>query len=249
MPGQKSLISINSRWFLAAVFLPAMAAVAGVPSSTSPDPRSNPMKTERPSYDPLPPAWNIPMNQPGWLAVGAQYCTQRGQCQVVGEGPGGLGPIPLKGGGTAPPSIGCRENPEYPACVSGRLPVQLLARSAANAVIVKLNGRNYAVGGMEWAYEKPDGTAIGGPIMVQNPDGEILPLHYALRGMTKAAHDQADAQLHERRKRALAGILKIRGERCDELVSVAKPSEGSFVATCRVGGAQKEYTEGISGLE
>jgi hypothetical protein len=102
---------------------------------------------------------------------------------------------------------------------------------------------------MQWAYERPDGTSIGGPIMVQNPDGEMLPLHYALRGMTKAAHDSAMQQVDAQRKRTLAGILKIRQERCDELVTVTKESEGSFVATCTVGGKQRQYTEGISGLE
>jgi hypothetical protein len=189
------------------------------------------------------------MNQPGWLSVGAQYCTQSGHCQTVGEDPDGLPPIPLKDGGTAPPSVGCRENPDYPACISARVPVQLLARSPAGAIIARLNGKNYGVGGLEWAYERPDGTSIGGPIMVQNPDGEMLPLHYALRGMTKAAHDAALQQVDDQRKHAVAGILRIKQERCDELVTVTKQSEGSFVATCTVNGKQRQYTEGISGLQ
>ena len=135
------------------------------------------------------------MNQPGWLSVGAQYCTQSGQCRTVGEGPNGLGQIPLKDGGNAPPSEGCRQNPDYPACIAARLPVTLLARTPmSGAVIVRLNGRYYAVAGLEWAYERADGTSIGGPIMVQNPDGEMLPLHYALRGMTHQAHQEAQQQ-------------------------------------------------------
>ena len=75
------------------------------------------------------------MDVPGWLSVGAEYCTQSRECKTVGEGPDGLDPIPLQGGGTAPPSIGCRENPEYAACIAARVPVR--------------NGRNYAIGGLD----------------------------------------------------------------------------------------------------
>jgi len=225
------------------------AGIAATQNASSSPPARPSAPVERPSYDPLPPSWNIQLNRPGWLSVGAQYCTQSGHCKIVGEGPDGLPPIPLKDGGTAPPSIGCRENPDYPPCISARVPVQLLVRSPAGATIFKLEGLNYAVGGLEWAFERPDGTTIGGPIMVENADGELLPLHYALRGMTKAAHDRAGQQVDEQRKRAVGGILKIRRERCDELVSVTKQSEGSFVATCLNGGKQKQYTEGVSGLQ
>ena len=222
-----------------------LAAEAGDPAT----PTNAAARAARPSYDPIPPGWNIPMNIPGWLSVGAEYCTQSGECKVVGEGSGGLGPIPLKGGGTAPPSIGCRENPEYPACISARVPVQLLARAPTGVVIVRLNDRNYAIGGLAWAYERPDGTAIGGPIMVKADDGEFLPLHYALRGMTQKAHQAAEQVVQDRRKKALAGILRIKREPCDELVTVTKESASSFTAICNVKGQRKQYVEGISGLE
>jgi hypothetical protein len=200
-----------------------------------------------PSYDPIPAAWSIPMNQPGWLSVGAEYCTQFGGCQTVGEGSNGLPPIPLKGGGTAPPSVGCRENPDYPACVGARVPVTLLARSPVGSVIVRMNGRNYAIGGLKWAQERPDGTAIGGPIMVQNPDGEILPLHYALRGMTQKAHLEALQQHDQQRNAQLAGILRIKHEPCDQMTDVTEKNKGLFVISCVVAGRPVQYTEAVTG--
>jgi hypothetical protein len=156
----------------------------------------------------------------------------------------------LKDGGTAPASIGCRENPDYPACITGRVSVQLLARgSMGGATIVRLNGRNYVVGGLEWAYERLDGTAIGGPIMVQAADGEILPLHHLLRGMTQEAHQAQEQQRDDQRKKTITGILRIKGERCDDSVSVSKDSEGSFTVHCVVKGKSQQYVEGISGLQ
>jgi hypothetical protein len=201
------------------------------------------------SYDPLPPSWNIIMNIPGWLSVGAEYCTQQGDCKTLGDGPDGLGPIPLKDGGTAPPSIGCRENPEYPACISARVPVELLARSQSGAVIARMDGRNYAIGGMAWSYERPDGSAIGGPIMITAADGEVLPLHNALRGLNQKAFQAAQQRVDDHRKATVAGILRAKQERCDQLITVTKTSEGSFSAACLVNGRQKTYIEGISGLD
>jgi hypothetical protein len=200
------------------------------------------------SYEPLPPAWNISMNIPGWLSVGAEYCTQSGECKVIGEGPGGLPPIPMPGGGTAPPSIGCRENPEYPLCISGRVPIQILARSQLGSVIVRMNGRNYAIAGIAWSFERPDGSSIGGPIMVKS-DGEILPLQNALSGITQKSHQVAEKRKEERIKASVAGILKIKREPCDELISVTRASTGLYLANCLVSGQSKQYKEGISGLE
>jgi hypothetical protein len=200
------------------------------------------------SYEPLPSGWNIPMNIPGWLSVGAQYCTQSGDCKVIGEGPGGLPPIPIPGGGTAPPSIGCRENPEYALCISSRVPVQLLARSQAGSVIVRMHGRNYAIAGIEWSFERPDGSSIGGPIMVKT-DGEILPLQNAMGGRAQKSHQVAEQRKQERIKASIAGILRMKREPCDELLSVTKDSTGLYLANCLVSGQSKQYKEGISGLE
>ncbi len=199
------------------------------------------------SYDPLPPNWNVVLNRQGWLSVGAQYCTQRGECKVIGEN---LGPIPLGDGRTAPPQIGCRVNPDYPACVSGRVPVQLLVQAPGmGPVIVRMNDKNYAVGSPPWAAEKSDGSAIGGPIMVEE-SGELLPLHYLQTGKTRAARQEAVRKVELRRMQAVANDLSIRGKRCDKLVSVAKTSEGGeFTATCLIKGKEKQYKLYFSGLE
>jgi hypothetical protein len=108
---------------------------------------------ETPSYDPVPEAWNIKIGLPGTLSVGAEYCTQSGNCQYVGEGNIGLIQV-------------CQETPDAEACLKARVPVQVLASSPNGSVIVRLNGRNYGVGGMQWEHREPDGSSIGGPVSV-----------------------------------------------------------------------------------
>lgn len=186
------------------------------------------------------------MNIPGVLSVGARYCTQQGKCETVGAQ---LGAIPLKDGGSAPAEIGCRINPEFEACLANRLPVQLLARTPAGSVIARINDRNYAITGQEWALEKSDASAIGGPIMIEVA-GELSPLHYELRGMTKASRLQRAKAIEVKRMRAIAGILGAKGRRCDQLMSVEKTSEGGeYTAKCLVKGKEKIYREYASGIE
>jgi hypothetical protein len=229
---------------LAAVLLFTAITGAAAESATEQSPQKP--KAPAASYDPVPPAWSIAMNVPGWLSVGAEYCTRRGQCKVVGEE---LGPIPLGDGRTAPPAIGCRLNPDYPACVSGRMPVQLLARAPPlGSVIVRLQETNYAVGGLTWAVERADGTAVGGPIMLES-GGELLPLHYLLTGQTRAARLATQQKIDAHRKAVIAGILSVRRKRCDELLTVTKAEGGVFTATCKVKGREKKYEESVSGLE
>ena len=113
----------------------------------------------------------------------------------------------------------------------------------------RINGRNYGITGLQWAFEKPDGSAIGGPIMIE-AEGELAPLHYELRGMTKASRLARQQAIELRRTNAIAGVLKTRGKRCDELLSVVKTSDGGeYTATCVVRGKQAVYREYVSGLE
>jgi hypothetical protein len=113
-------------------------------------------------YNPIPAGWNRKIDLPGTLSVGAQYCTQMGKCVYVGEDIKGfyIGRTPV--GGTQ----GCQQMPEAEPCLKARIPVQVLAQSPTGSVIVRLNGRNYAVGGVEWTKREPDGSYIGGPVSV-----------------------------------------------------------------------------------
>jgi hypothetical protein len=108
---------------------------------------------ETPSYDPIPEGWNIKIGLPGTLSVGAEYCTQSGNCQYVGEGNVGL-------------IQACQETPDAESCLKARVPVQVLASSPNGSVIVRLNGRNYGVSGVQWEHREPDGSSIGGPVSV-----------------------------------------------------------------------------------
>jgi len=109
--------------------------------------------TEPSSYDPIPGGWNIKIDLPGTLSVGAEYCTQSGNCQYVGQGNIGLLQV-------------CQETPDAGACLKARVPVQVLASSPNGSVIVRLNGRNYGVAGVQWEHREPDGSSIGGPVSV-----------------------------------------------------------------------------------
>jgi len=117
-------------------------------SRTAPD-----ASAESPSYDPIPGGWNIKIDLPGTLSVGAEYCTQSGNCQYVGQGNLGLLQV-------------CQETPDAEPCLKARVPVQVLASSPNGSVIVRLNGRNYGVSGVQWEHREPDGSSIGGPVSV-----------------------------------------------------------------------------------
>jgi hypothetical protein len=124
-----------------------------VDKRSSPSPKAAPDASAKPSYDPIPEGWNIKIGLPGTLSVGAEYCTQSGDCQYVGEGNVGLIQV-------------CQETPDAEPCLKARVPVQVLASSPNGSVIVRLNERNYGVGGVQWEHREPDGSSIGGPVSV-----------------------------------------------------------------------------------
>lgn len=113
-------------------------------------------------YNPIPKGWSIKIDLPGTLSVGAEYCTQSGQCKFVGDDIVGF-----TVGGTPVGGIqGCQMMPDAQPCLRARIPVQVLAASPAGSVIVRLKGRNYAVSGVQWYKREPDGSFIGGPVCV-----------------------------------------------------------------------------------
>ena len=69
-------------------------------------PQAAPRETK--SYDPIPEAWSIKVGLSGTLSVGAEYCTESGKCQYVGES--GVG---YRGEFTQ----GCLRMPDAEACV------------------------------------------------------------------------------------------------------------------------------------
>ena len=201
---------------------------------------------ERNSYDPIPRTWSLVLNRPGWLVVGTRYCTQSGECRVVGEE---LGAIPLGGGRSAPPQVGCRLNPDHPTCVNGRVLVQLLAQAPPmESIIVKMNGRNFNVANDAWSLEHNDGSAVGGPIMIEER-GEWIPLHYLQTGKTRAARQTGNTEAERHRMWAVADDLTARGKRCDKLESVTRNSAGSFTALCVNKGKNKKYAVQMSGVD
>jgi hypothetical protein len=122
-------------------------------------------------YNPIPAGWNIKINLPGLMSVGAEYCTEMGKCQWVGNDISGF-----KMGGTPVGGIqGCQSMPDAEACVKARIPVDVLAASPAGSVIVRLKGKNYAVSGVKWTKREPDGSVVGGPISVI-VKGQEIPL-------------------------------------------------------------------------
>jgi hypothetical protein len=122
-------------------------------------------------YDPIPTGWNIKIGLPGMLSVGAEYCTESGQCKFVGGNITGfaIGHTPVGG------IQGCHAMPDAEPCLKARIPVDVLAASPAGSVIVRLNGRNYAVSGTQWYKREPDGSFIGGPVSVIY-HGTVIPL-------------------------------------------------------------------------
>lgn len=121
-----------------------------------------PSITNDKSYDPMPRAWNIKIGLPGTLSVGAQYCTEFGKCELVGNDIVGF-----TIGGTAVGGIqGCQNMPDAEPCLKARIPVEVLAMASTGVAIVRLKGKNYAVSGMNWYKQEPDGHYIGGPVSV-----------------------------------------------------------------------------------
>lgn len=223
--------------FRLAIFVACLGLCTGATGAqTSP--------TEKPSYDPLPP-WTRVLNRPGWLVPGSEYCTQKGKCQILAAE---LGAIPIGDGRTAPPQIGCRLNPEYAPCVKGRVEVELLVQSGVRGtVIFRMNGTNYAAINPPWAKEYPDGSSVGGPLMVEE-NGEILPYHYLEVGITKAARQAAMKNLERRRMQAAADYFGLNGQKCEKVIGVEKTPE-KFTATCVYKGKQYTYPVYISNVE
>lgn len=195
------------------------------------------------SYDPIPPAWNKRMSLTGMLMMGAQYCTQQGQCHTVG-----LDHAPIVVDGIARNALeACRAQPEIEECRKASLPVDIVAMSQAGSVIVALNGRNYAVAGIQWSREEPDGSFIGGPITVNAKD-ESIPLQLYLMGQSRQTTLAAREALKERRKKTLAGILRIKREPCDELIDIFQSPVGMWLISCKVGGTEVHYQESVSNM-
>jgi hypothetical protein len=129
-------------------------------------------------YNPIPPAWNIKINLPGTLSVGAEYCTQMGQCKYVGDNIVGfsIGGTPVGG------IQGCQSLPDAEPCLRAKIPVFVLVASEAGSIIIRLNGRNYAVGGTQWYKRETNGRCIGGPVSVVN-HGVNVPAWLFLHGL------------------------------------------------------------------
>jgi uncharacterized protein len=138
---------------------------------------------ETKSYDPIPEGWNIKIALPGTLSVGAEYCTQSGKCKYVGDDIAGfrIGQTPVGG------IQGCQSLPDAEPCLKARIPVEVLAKSPAGSVIVRLNGQNYAVSGLQWYKREPDGSYIGGPVSVIY-QGASVPLQLYRPGSDQMKH-------------------------------------------------------------
>jgi len=132
------------------------------------------------SYDPIPSGWNIRIDLPGTLSVGAKYCTESGKCKVVGDDIVGftVGGTPIGG------VQGCSSHPpEFEPCQKAKIPVEVLAGASTGVVIIRLKGINYAVsaeGVGSWVKREPDGSYIGGPVSV-NYQGASMPLQMYLK--------------------------------------------------------------------
>jgi hypothetical protein len=91
-------------------------------------------------YNPLPKAWNIKVGLAGTLDVGAEYCTESGRCQQVGNDIVGLS----IGGSPVGGIQGCLSMPRAPACLNARIPVEVLVATDLGNAIVRLKGKNYS---------------------------------------------------------------------------------------------------------
>jgi hypothetical protein len=113
---------------------------------------SEAIKLSRNSYDPIPPAWSIKVDLPGMLVPGATYCTENGHCTVVDR----------------KDERQCQEMPKSASCLAARIPVQILAMAPTKVVIVRLDGKNYAVSAQDdgSTWENPNDPSVGGPILV-----------------------------------------------------------------------------------
>lgn len=169
-PTQDPKLSVVRRGFFTPIFgvmLAGLFLVGISPSAIADD------------YNPIPAGWNIKIGLPGTLSVGAEYCTQSGKCQWVGDDIVGFSI-----GGTAVGGIqGCQGMPDASPCLKARVPVEVLAASPNGSVIVRLRGKNYAVSGVQWFKREPDGSFIGGPVSVVY-QGASIPLQiYLNRGL------------------------------------------------------------------
>lgn len=140
-------------------------------------------------YEPTPTGWDIRIDLPGVLSVGAEYCTALGKCQTVGDNIVGFSV-----GGTAVGGVqGCQMMPESEPCIKAEIHVQVLAATHYGSAIVRLNGRNYAVGGLQWHKQEPDGSYIGGPVSVLY-QGASIPIMIYEQSVRKAARPSASRQ-------------------------------------------------------
>jgi hypothetical protein len=101
-------------------------------------------------YNPIPKGWNIKIELPGILSVGAEYCTQSGVCHFVGaaqdctvEPPAPQDPCHKTG---VPLGSNCvpRKVCQLSAASGVEMPVYVLAESQAGSVIVRVQNKNYA---------------------------------------------------------------------------------------------------------
>jgi len=103
-------------------------------------------------YNPIPKGWNIKIELPGILGVGAEYCTESGVCHFVGAAQDCVLEPP-------PPQDPCHKTgvPLGSNCVSRKvcqpsaapgveMPVYVIAESAAGSVIIRVQNKNYATG-------------------------------------------------------------------------------------------------------
>ena len=92
------------------------------------------------SYEPVPKGWSRKIDLPGQLLVGSEYRTQDGKCSFVGSDQ----PDAILTTGTRIPFFqACQMNQRAAPFVAARVPVQVLAKSPAGSVIVRLKGKNY----------------------------------------------------------------------------------------------------------
>ena len=103
-------------------------------------------------YNPVPKGWNIKIELPGILSVGAEYCTESGVCHFVGavqdcvlEPPPPHDPCYKTG---VPLGSRCVSHKVcHPSAAPGvEMPVQVIAESLAGSVIVRVQNKNYATG-------------------------------------------------------------------------------------------------------
>jgi hypothetical protein len=116
--------------------LPAVAALITMSFSASAN-----------DYNPIPKGWNVNIELPGILAVGAEYCTEPGVCHFVGAAQDCILEPP-------PPQDPCHETgvPLGSNCVARKvchpsatpgveMPVYVIAESAAGSVIIRVQNK------------------------------------------------------------------------------------------------------------